>query len=45
MNPKDVEKRWAEHKDWTWMMWEMEWQRTQTDVDFCIAMSLMQEVM
>ena len=30
---------------WNWMMWEMEWQRTQDIVDWCVAMSLMQEVM
>lgn len=42
---EDVENRMKEHPRWNWMMWEMEWQRTQRDVDFCVAMSLMSEVM
>lgn len=42
---EEVRDRILEHPKWNWMMWEMEWQRTQTDVDFCVAMSLMQEVM
>lgn len=42
---EDVKDRISEHPRWNWMMWEMEWQRTQRDVDFCVAMSLMQEVM
>lgn len=42
---EEVEDRILEHPRWNWMMWEMEWQRTQRDVDFCVAMTLMQEVM
>ena len=40
MNPKDVENRWAEHKDWTWMQWQDHWDRTKDPLDFCVALTL-----
>lgn len=45
---KQVIEKMRSKPKWNWMMWEMEWQRTQDIVDWCVAMSLMslmQEVM
>lgn len=35
--------RHSEHPNWNWIRWESEWQRTGSDVDWCISMSLMLE--
>ena len=35
--------RHSEHPDWSWVRWESEWQKTGSDVDWCVAMSLMLE--
>lgn len=44
VSKEDVMNRMKEHEKWNFMMWEMEWQRSGRDVDFCVAMTLMQEV-
>lgn len=40
VDPKDVEKRWAEHKDWTWMQWQDRWNESKDVLDFCVALTL-----
>ena len=40
---EQVENRWKDHKEWTWVQWEMLWQQNQDPVDFCVALTLMME--
>ncbi len=39
----DCRVRHAAHPNWNWVRWESEWQKTGSDVDWCVAMSLMLE--